>query len=63
MAILTEKEIIILKLEKQKLTQNEIAKKLKITQPAVSKFYRNALIKIDNALEIIKIKKEIDKLK
>jgi len=63
MAILTEKEIIILKLKKQGLTQNEIAKKLKITQPAVSKFYKNAFTKIENALEIIKIKKEIDQIR
>lgn len=63
MVILTEKEIIILRLKKKGLTQNEIAKKLKISQPAVSKFYKNALIKIENALKILKIKKEIDQIR
>jgi transcriptional regulator len=61
--MLTEKEISVLKLKKQNLTQNEIAKKLKITQPAVSKFYKNALNKIKQAQEILEIKKEIDRLK
>lgn len=61
MVILTNREIVILKLKKQNITQNEIARKLKITQPAVSKFYKNALNKIKQAQEIIEIKKEIDK--
>jgi DNA-binding NarL/FixJ family response regulator len=57
--MLTEKEIEVLKLKKQGLTQLEIAKKLKISQPAVSSFYNNALTKIQDAEEILKIKKEL----
>ena len=43
--------------EKKRLEQNEIASKLKISQPAVSSFYTNALKKIRN------VKKTIDFLK
>jgi len=61
--MLTEKEIEVLKLKKRGLTQLEVSKKLKITQPAVSKFYNNALKKIKQAEETLKIKEDIDKLK
>jgi HTH-type transcriptional regulator, fmd operon transcriptional regulator len=61
--MLTEKEIEVLKLKKRGLTQIEISKKLKVTQPAVSKFYNNALKKINQAHEILDINKEIDRLK
>jgi transcriptional regulator len=61
--MLTEKEINVLKLKKQNLTQNSIAKKLNITQPAVSKFYKNALNKIKQAQEILNINAEIQKSK
>lgn len=57
--MLTKREIEVLKLKKKGLTQNEIAKKLKISQPAVSNFYKNALRKIRHADEIMKIKKEL----
>ncbi|MFA6023294.1 MAG: LuxR C-terminal-related transcriptional regulator [Candidatus Pacearchaeota archaeon] len=57
--MLTEKEILVLKLKKEGLTQKEIAKKLKISQPAVSSFYNNALYKIGDAEEVLKIKKEL----
>ena len=57
--MLTEKEIEVLKLKKKGLTQKDIAKKLKISQPAVSNFYNNALWKIKDAEETIKLKKEI----
>lgn len=57
--MLTEKEIEVLRLKKDGLTQTEIARKLKITQPAVSNFYKNALNKISEAEEIIKLKKEL----
>lgn len=57
--MLTEKEINVLKLRKQGFTQKEIAKKLKISQPAVSNFYNNALYKIKDAEEILKLKKEL----
>ena len=63
MIILTDKEINVLKLNKKGLTQSEIAKRLKISQPAISKFYKNALEKIKQAKKILEIKKEIDKLK
>lgn len=56
--MLTEKEIRVLELKKKGLTQIEIAKKLKISQPAVSNFYSNALGKIRKAEEVMKIKKE-----
>ena len=56
--MLTEKEIGVLKLKNAGLTQLEIAKKLKISQPAVSNFYNNALDKIKDAQEILKLKKE-----
>jgi len=58
--MLTEKEIKVLKLKKSGLTQKEIAKKLKISQPAVSNFYNNALWKIRDSEEIIKLKKEME---
>jgi transcriptional regulator len=57
--MLTEKEISVLRLKKRGLKQIEIAKKLKITQPAVSNFYNNAVNKIRQADEILKIKKEL----
>ena len=57
--MLTQKEIEVLKLKKKGFTQIEIAKKLKISQPAVSSFYNNALKKIKDAEEVLKIKKEL----
>jgi len=57
--MLTEKEIQVLKLKKENFTQQEIAKKLKISQPAVSNFYNNALWKVQDAEQTIKLKKEL----
>lgn len=57
--MLTEKEIHVLKLRKEGFTQKEIAKKLSISQPAVSNFYNNALWKLKDAEETIKIRKEL----
>ena len=57
--MLTGKEIAVLKLKKDGLNQTEISKKLKISQPAVSSFYNNALKKIKEAEEILQIKKEL----
>ena len=57
--MLTEKEIEVLKLKKQGFTQIQISKKLKISQPAVSHFYKKALQKIREAEEVMKIKKEL----
>lgn len=44
--MLTKKERQILEMRKKGLTQNEIASKLRISQPAVSAFVNNALRKI-----------------
>ena len=57
--MLTEKEIEVLKLKLKGLTQLDISKKLKISQPAVSKFYNNALWKIKDAEEVLKLKKGV----
>lgn len=57
--MLTEKEIEVLRLKKQGFSQIQIAKKLKISQPAVSKFYTNALWKIGDAKKILELKKEM----
>lgn len=57
--MLTEKEVEVLKLKEKGMTQLEIAKKLKISQPAISSFYNNALKKIREAEETLKIKKEV----
>jgi hypothetical protein len=58
--MLTHKQVEVLKLKRKGLTQLEIAKKLKISQPAVSSFYNNALKKIQDAKQILKIKKELN---
>ena len=57
--MLTEKEIEVLKLKKEGLNQTEIAKKLKISQPAVSNFYNNAIWKLKDAEEVLKLKREL----
>ena len=57
--MLTTKEIEVVKLKKKGLTQIEIAKKLKISQPAISNFYNNAMHKIGDAEAVIKLKKEL----
>jgi len=57
--MLTEKEIEVLGLRKKGLRQSEIAKILKISQPAVSAFENNALKKVREAGEIAKIAKRL----
>jgi len=57
--MLTKKELEVLKLKEGGFTQIEIAKKLKISQPAISKFYNNAIWKIKDAEELIKLKREM----
>ena len=57
--MLTNKEIEILKLKKKGLTQIEISKILKISQPAVSGFYNNALKKIKEAKKILELAKKL----
>lgn len=58
--MLTEREREVYKLKKQGKLQNEIAKSLKISQPAVSNFYNNAIKKIDAAKEIINFTKDVE---
>jgi len=57
--MLTKKEIEVLALKKKGMTQEDIAKKLEISQPAVSNFLRNAHSKIKDADETLKIAKEM----
>lgn len=56
---LTDKEIEILKLRKQGLKQSEIAKRLKISQPAVSLFEKNAYRKIKDSVEVLELIKKL----
>ena len=58
--MLTEKEIQVLELRDKKLTQIEVSKKLNISQAAVSHFEKNALRKISEAKEIIKIARKLN---
>ncbi len=57
--MLTEKEVAVLEFKKKGLTQIDIAKKLRITQPAVSRFYNNALEKMQDAEKVLEIKKRL----
>jgi len=57
--MITKKEKQILELRKKGLKQNEIASKLKISQPAVSSFENNALKKIRNSKKIMDFVKEL----
>ena len=57
--MLTKKEKQILELRKKGLKQNEIASKLKISQPAVSAFETNALRKIRSAKMILDFVKKL----
>lgn len=57
--VLTQREIEVLKLKEKGFSQVKIAKKFKISQPAVSSFYNNAMKKIGEAKEIQKIKEEL----
>lgn len=63
--MLTKKEIEVLKLRKKGFKQLEIAKKLKISQPAVSSFQRSISVKIKSSIKILDLLKElkIDKSK
>ena len=61
--MLTEKEKEVLILKKKGFTQLEISNKLKISQPAVSGFYNNALWKLRDAEETIKLAKELKIIK
>jgi len=56
--MITNREREVLELAK-KLTQLEISKKLRISQPAVSKLYNNALRKIKDAKEVLELAKKL----
>ena len=58
--MLTEREIEVLKLRKKGLKQTEIAKRLKISQPAVSAFENSISRKINSSIEILDLLKEMD---
>ena len=53
--MLTEKEIEVLKLRKKGLKQAEIARKLKISQPAISAFENNILRKVNDSISTINL--------
>ena len=57
--MLTKKERQVLELRKAGLKQNEIAFKLKISQPAVSAFVNNALRKIRSAKKTMEFVKQL----
>ena len=56
---LTSKEIQVLELRSKGLTQKEVAKKLGISQAAVSHFEKNALRKIDEAKKTLEEAKRL----
>jgi len=55
---LTEKEILVLQLRNQGLTQTEVAKKLKISQAAVSDFENNAYKKLFEAQQTLEFARQ-----
>jgi transcriptional regulator len=55
---LTEREIEVLRLRKSGKTQAEVSAILKITQPAVSNFERNAAKKIGDAKHLLELLKQ-----
>ena len=57
--MLTKKEKQVLELRKRGLKQEQIASKLKISQPAVSAFENNSLRKIRVAKEVMEFAKEM----
>jgi Tfx family DNA-binding protein len=57
--MLTKKEKEILELRKSGFTQSDIAKKLKISQPAVSSFQNNAIRKIREAKKTMDFVKKL----
>jgi len=57
--MLTHKEIEIIILRKKGLKQTEISEKLRLSQPAISKFETNAKRKIKDAEEIVRIAKSL----
>lgn len=58
--MLTDKEIEVLMLRKANLTQTTVAKKLGISQAAVSNFEKNARRKIDDAGKVLKLAENLN---
>jgi len=58
--LFTKKEIEVLELRKKNLTQTEVAKRLKITQAAVSKFEKNAIAKIKDAKRLLTLAEKMN---
>lgn len=58
-SMLTAKEIKVLELRAKGLTQIEVSKKLRISQAAVSHFETNALKKIREAKETMKVARKL----
>ena len=52
---LTEKELAVLRLRKEGLTQVEVSKRLKISQAAISSFEKNAYRKLVDAQEMLEL--------
>jgi transcriptional regulator len=59
LVILTDKEIRVLELKREGLTQVQIAKKLGVSQAAVSGFYTNAIAKIKSSYETVELAKKM----
>ena len=57
--MLTKKELEVVTLRQEGLTQNSVAKRLKITQAAVSKFEHNAKQKILDAQRTVRLAKQL----
>lgn len=57
--MLTEKEIEVLSLRKKGLKQFQVAKKLGISQPAVSSFENNISRKIIKSIETLELLKNL----
>lgn len=58
--MLTKREIEILNLRKKGLDQKKIAKKLKISQPAVSLFERNIKRKLKDSVDMLELIKDME---
>jgi transcriptional regulator len=57
--MLTKKEIEVMKYRKSGLTQVEVAKKIGISQAAVSSFEKNAFKKMEDAKAVLKIASQL----
>jgi transcriptional regulator len=57
--LITDKELKVLQLRKTGLTQVEVAKKLGISQAAISSFEKSGLRKLEDAEEVLRLAKEL----